>query len=116
MTRSKMFIVTLGALALTVAVLPRVHAQSGQALVLAEQVCLDYGVTPSTAAFEGCLARAARAFDRGQPDIAVRQARATRDAREACLSYELSPETLGYRQCVASEVERTLNQLAEHYD
>ena len=116
MTRRAMFIVTLGALALTAAVLPRAHAQTGQALILAEQVCLGNGVTPGTAAFEGCVARAALAFDRGQPDVASRQARATRDAREVCLSYELSPESLGYRQCVAAEVERALNQLAEHYD
>lgn len=116
MTRSLMVIVTLGVLAPTAVVFPRVHAQSGQALVLAEQICLDNGVTPSTAAFEGCVARAALAFDRGQPDVAARQARATRDARETCLSYELSPESLGYRQCVATEVERALNQLAERDD
>lgn len=116
MTKSMMIIVTLGALALTAAMLPRAHAQSGQALVLAEQVCLENGVTPSTAAFEGCVARAALAFDRGQPDVAARQARATQDAREVCLSYELSPESLGYRQCVATVVERALSHLAEHYD
>jgi hypothetical protein len=111
-----MIIVSLGVLTVTAAVHSRAHAQSGQALVLAEQVCLQNGVTPSTAAFEGCVARAALAFDRGQPDVAARQARATRDAREVCLSYELSPESLGYRQCVATEVERALNQLAENYD
>lgn len=115
MTRNMMIIVTLGALSLTAAVLPRAHAQSGQALVIAEQVCLENGVTPSTAAFEGCVARAALAFDRGQPDVAGRQARATRDAREVCLSYEFSPESLDYRHCVTTEVERALNQLAEHY-
>lgn len=116
MTRKMMIIVTLGALALTAAVLPQADAQTGQALVLAEQVCLENGVTPSTAAFEGCVARAALAFDRGQPDVAGRQARATREAREVCLSYELSPESLGYRQCVVAEVERALNQLAEHHE
>lgn len=113
MTRNMMII---GALALMAAALPRAHTQTGQALILAEQVCLENGVTPSTAAFEGCVARAALAFDRGQPDVASRQARATRDAREVCLSYELSPESLGYRHCVTTEVERALNQLAEHYE
>ena len=78
MARSNRIMVTLGALALTAALLPRAYSQSGPALVLAEQVCLDFGVTPSTAAFEGCVSRAALAFDRGKPDVAVRQARATR--------------------------------------
>ncbi len=116
MVRGSTIMVALGALAVTAAMLPRAHGQSGQALVLAEQVCLQNGVAPSTAAFEGCVARAALAFDRGQPDLAARQARATRDAREICLAYELSPESLGYRHCVATEVERALDQLAEHHD
>lgn len=116
MTWSKMIIVSLVAMALPAAVPPRAHAQSGQALVLAERTCLQSGVLPSTAAFEGCVARAALAFDRGEPDIASRQARATYEAREACLSHELSPESLGYRQCIAAEVERALNQLTELHD
>jgi hypothetical protein len=70
------------------------NAQSGPSLVFAEQACLD---------------RAANAFDRGQPDVAYRPARSTRDARAACLSYGLSPETLGYRQCVATQVDPRMN-------
>ena len=59
-------------------------AQSGQALVFAEHACLDYGVTLNTAAFESCVTRASRAFDRGEPDLAYMQARLTREARNAC--------------------------------
>ena len=85
-------------------------AQSGPSLVFAEQACLDYGVTPHTAAFEGCVSRAARAFDRGQPDVAYMQARSTRDASDVCLSYGLSPETLGYHQCVATQIDQRMNR------
>lgn len=82
------------------------HAQSGHALVLAERTCLDNGIAPNTAAFESCVRRAARSYDRGQPDVAAIQARLTREARQTCLAYGLPSETLGYRQCVANEVER----------
>jgi hypothetical protein len=81
------------------------QAQSGPSLVFAERACLDYGVTPGTAAFESCVNRAARAFDRGEPDIAYAQARLTRDARETCLSHGIPADTPGYRQCVASQIE-----------
>jgi hypothetical protein len=85
-------------------------AQSGPALVLAEQACLDHGVVPYTASFESCVSRAANAFDRGQPDVAYRPPRSTRDARAACLSYGLAPETLGYRECVATQVDPRMNK------
>lgn len=86
------------------------NAYSGQSLVFAEHACLEYGVTPHTAAFESCVSRAASAFDRGQPDVAYMQVRSTRDARDACLSHGLSPETLGYRQCVATQVDQRMNK------
>ena len=86
------------------------NAQSGPSLVFAEHACLDYGVTPRTAAFESCVSRAANAFDRGQPDVAYMQARSTRGANDTCLSHGLSPETLGYRQCVATEVDQRMNK------
>ncbi len=86
------------------------NAQSGPSLVFAEHACLDYGVTPHTPAFESCVSRAASAFDRGQPDVAYMQARATRDAHATCLSYGLSPETLGYRQCVATQADQRMNK------
>jgi hypothetical protein len=86
------------------------NAYSGQSLVFAEHACLEYGVTPYTAAFESCVSRAASAFDRGQPDVAYMQARSSRDARDACLSYGLSPETLGYHQCVATQIDQRMNR------
>lgn len=111
MLRYNMFMIAVLGMAFA-AVTPRqaVNAQSGQALVFAEQACLDYGVTPSTAAFESCVKRASRAFDRGEPDLAYMQARLTREARNACQSYGIAPETLGYQQCVAKQIERRTNR------
>jgi hypothetical protein len=101
----------LGGLALATATpYQTANAQSGESLVFAEGACLDYGVAPHTPAFEGCVSRAASAFDRGQPDVAYMQARATRGANEACLSYGLLPETLGYRQCVATQIDQRMNR------
>ena len=113
--RQKMLVVaTAGVLVgLAIATATPYHpasAQSGQSLVFAEHACLEYGVTPHTPAFESCVSRAARAFDRGQPDVAYMQARTTREARDACLSYGVSPETLGYQQCIATQVDRRINR------
>ncbi len=107
MLRYNVLMIALGGVAIA-ALAPRhaADAQSGQALVFAEHACLDYGVAPSTEAFESCVKRASRAFDRGEPDLAYMQARLTRDARDACESYGVSPNTQGYRQCVATQVDR----------
>jgi hypothetical protein len=115
LARQRMLVVAtaglLGGLAIAAATpSPSANAQSGESLVFAERACLDYGVTPHTAAFESCVSRAASAFDRGQPDVAYMQARATRDANNACLSYGLSAETLGYRQCVATQIDQRMNR------
>ena len=50
-------------------------AQSGQSLAFAEHACLEYGVTPGTQTFERCVVSAAKAFDRGEPDVAYAEAR-----------------------------------------
>ena len=107
MLRYNVLMIALGSMAIA-AVTPRqvADAQSGQALVFAEHTCLDYGVTPSTEAFESCVKRASRAFDRGEPDLAYMHARLTRDAGDACQSYGVEPETLGYRQCVDTQIDR----------
>jgi hypothetical protein len=113
--RQKLLVVAtgglLGGLAIATATpYQSASAQSGQSLVFAEHACLEYGVTPHTPSFESCVSRAARAFDRGQPDVAYMQALSTREARDACLSYGLSPETLGYQQCIATHIDRRTNR------
>lgn len=66
-------------------------AQSGQALAFAEHACLEYGVAPGTRTFERCVVSAAKAFDRGEPDIAYAEARIARAAREVCRSSDKTP-------------------------
>ena len=58
--RQKMLVVAtaglLGGLAIATATPDQsANAQSGQSLVFAEHACLEYGVTPHTAAFESCV-------------------------------------------------------------
>jgi hypothetical protein len=74
-------------------------AQSGQAVVFAEHACLEYGVTPGTRTFEGCVANAAKAFDRGEPDLAYAEARVARAAREACKSTDKTPNAIDGSGC-----------------
>jgi hypothetical protein len=81
------------------------RAQSGDALANAERTCFDYGLGPSSVAYDTCVARAASAYDRGMPGLAVRAARRVADAGQACLTYGVEPMTLGYRQCVANETD-----------
>jgi hypothetical protein len=83
-----------------------VRAQSGDALAHAERICLDTGIGPHSVTFETCVARAAVAFDQGEPGLAADEARRVADARDACLSYDLDPQTLGYHQCIAREADR----------
>jgi hypothetical protein len=77
----------------------QVDAQSGQALAFAEHACLDYGVTPATRTFERCVVGAAKAFDRGEPDLAYAEARVARAAAEACQSSGKAPDTAGDNAC-----------------
>jgi hypothetical protein len=106
MLRYNMLMVALSGMTIAVAASRHVaDAQSGHALAIGEHTCVEYGVTPGTAAFESCVARTSRAFERGEPDVAYTQARLTRDARNVCLSYGIEPDTLGYRACVATQVE-----------
>lgn len=107
------YIIMLGLGGLAVASLSPPHmadAQSGPSVAFAEHACLEYGVAPATPAFEGCVARASKAFDRGEPDLAYSQARLTRDARNACQSYGVAPDTHGYGQCVDKQVDRRLQR------
>ena len=74
-------------------------AQSGQSLAFAEHACLEYGVTPGTRTFERCVVSAARAFDRGEPDVAYAEARGARAVREACTTSGKSPVAQGEMPC-----------------
>jgi hypothetical protein len=93
----------LGGFAVVAALPFAVRAQSGDALAHAERTCLDYGMGPSSVAFDTCVARAASAYDQGAPGLASAEARRIADARQACLDYGVEPMTLGYRECVADE-------------
>ena len=109
MTRHRMHAIALGSLA--VASLPlSVQAQSGDALVRAEYACSEYGVPVNSTAFNACVNRTARVFDRGAPEIAYRTARTASEARDFCLSYGVPPTTLGYRPCVANVMENLAAQ------
>jgi hypothetical protein len=77
----------------------RVDAQSGQALAFGEHACLEYGVTPGTRTFEQCVVSAAKAFDRGEPDVAYAEARVARAAREACTSSDKTPNAIDGNAC-----------------
>jgi hypothetical protein len=74
-------------------------AQSGQSLAFAEHACLEYGVTPGTRTFERCVVSAAKAFDRGEPDLAYAEVRVARAAREACKTSGKSPSALDESPC-----------------
>ena len=74
-------------------------AQSGQSLAFAEHACLEYGVTPGTQTFERCVVSAAKAFDRGEPDVAYAEARVARAAREACTTSGKCPVARGDIPC-----------------
>ena len=107
MLRYNLTTVALAGMAIA-ATVPRypADAQSGQSLVFAEHACLEYRVPPHTAVFESCVERAARAFDRGQPDLAWMQARLTRDAGQVCGANGHASDTSDYRRCVAAELDR----------
>ena len=60
---------------------------------------LEYGVTPGTRTFERCVVSAAKAFDRGEPDLAYAEARIARAAREACKTSGKTPVALDGSAC-----------------
>jgi hypothetical protein len=107
MLRYNMLMVALSGVTIAVAAPHHVaDAQSGHSLAIGEYTCVEYGVMPGTAAFESCVVRASRAFERGEPDLAYAHARLTRDAQSACLSDGIEPGAIGYRACIATQVER----------
>ena len=100
MLRYNLLMLAVGGLTMAV-ITPRdrADAQSGQALAFAEHACLEYGVTPGTRTFEQCVVGAAKAFDRGEPDIAYAEARVARAAREACTSSDKTPNPTSSNAC-----------------
>ena len=98
--RYNLLMLAVGGLAMA-AIAPRdqADAQSGQALAFAEHACLEYGGTPGTQTFERCVVSAAKAFDRGEPDIAYAEARVARAAREACKSSGKTPIAIDDSAC-----------------
>lgn len=103
MSGLKFIVIAVGALA-AAAVLPlTAHAQTGDALAQAENICLESGIGPNTMPFEACVRRAAQAYDRGDPTLAAAEARKAGDASRACLANDVEPMTLAYRQCMAGQ-------------
>jgi hypothetical protein len=98
--RYNLLMLAVGGLTMA-AIAPRdqADAQSGQALAFAEHACLEYGVTPGTQTFERCVVSAAKAFDRGEPDLAYAEARVARAAREACKSSGKTPIAIDDSAC-----------------
>jgi hypothetical protein len=103
MSRLNIIVIAVGAFA-AAAILPlAARAQSGDALAHAENICLDAGIGPNSVPFEACVSRAARAYDRGEPDVAAAEARKAGDASKACLANDVAPMTVEYRECMANE-------------
>lgn len=100
MLRYNLVMLAVGGLTMA-AITPRdqVGAQSGQSLAFAEHACLEYGVTPGTRTFERCVVSAAKAFDRGEPDLAYAEARTARAAREACTPNGKAPVIMDRSAC-----------------
>lgn len=100
MLRYNLLILAMGGLTMAaIAYREPVDAQSGQSLAFAEHACLEYGGTPGTRAFERCVVGAAKAFDRGEPDVAYAEARVARAAREACKATGKAQTATGMDAC-----------------
>ncbi|WP_428672991.1 hypothetical protein [Reyranella sp.] len=106
MSRLNMMVIAVAGFAVASVVPLAVRAQTGDALAHAENICLDHGVGPYSVPFETCVSRAARAYDRGELDLAAAEARKVSDASKACLAYDIEPMTMGFRQCMANGTSR----------
>jgi hypothetical protein len=106
MSRLTAIFVALGSLGIAAMPLASSHAQSPDSMVDAAQTCRDYGMRPGSPAYDTCINRAAWAYERGEPGLAVAEAQRVSDAGNLCRSYGIAPYTLGYRECVATEIDR----------
>ena len=84
-----------------VAFAPPIPPASAQSL--AERICREQGIKPTSMGYEYCLSQATRALEWGEPEIAYTMARVTADARDSCLEYGLAPATSGYKACMERE-------------
>src|SRR5262245_56748020 len=101
--------VGIGALAMGATALAAPPFGAASAQVRAETACNDEGVRPNSSAWELCLSHVTRAYEWGEPSLAIQLARAARDARQSCLEYGMAPETSGYRACVSREIDARTN-------
>ena len=69
------------------------------------QACVDYGFTPGTPSYDGCVSRERAARAAGQVNRDYAEARLTGDARSACSSYGLSPSSPRYQTCITREID-----------
>lgn len=71
----------------------------------AENVCVSYGFTPGTAAYDNCVTRQAEARRRGRVPPGYTESALVSDSQAACYSYGLVPGTVTYEQCVRTEID-----------
>ena len=80
-------------------------APPGTAQSQAEQMCVEQGVQPRSAAWELCLSHVTRANEWGERALARQLARAAGDANVNCLERSRRPDSQAYRACVNKEIE-----------
>lgn len=107
MTRSGLLaaVVALGSFTASATILAAPQYQPAPAQVSAEYACRAQNVEPSSADWELCLSYVTRAYEWGEPALALQLAQAAGDARESCQGYGLRPESIGYRSCVDREID-----------
>ena len=71
----------------------------------AENVCVNYGFTPGTTAYNNCVSREADSRRRGRVARDYADASLISDAQSACASYGMSPGTGAYERCVRYEID-----------
>jgi hypothetical protein len=70
----------------------------------ADNVCVSYGFSPGTAAYDNCVVREAEARRRGRVPPGYAESALVSDSQAACYSYGLVPGTVTYEQCVRTEI------------
>jgi hypothetical protein len=68
-------------------------------------VCVGYGFTPGTSAYDNCVARETAARARGRMARDYAEAALVTDSQAACASYGLVAGSASYERCVRSEID-----------